>query len=463
MILINLILSSSCLANSNKSLREFFINSKNVYAVYPIDDYTTYVSVDIPGWGIGSGKLSVKFVKEFSNYINNKGWKIFKSENTKDIVTDKYSSRDVPYDLEKEIHSMDVGTDISPFSVPDIMQVDTITFSISQKNWGGGGPSRHVQALLIYHKEKQPWVYRLDPADSIRFDFNKPIYSGNVEKSNIKGLEFGLFDAFKGGSVNRGKGGSGANLYIYLTGYIKNKNCTPKYISSKRIAGVVTFYETHSPYDLFKKMSVFEPWYFGCENVSNPFVAFTKANSKDAHIVQGRTTEGVSYVASSSPLNSDLSSRTTVSRNNNFASQVALKTASSKNTVNLDDQSLTYTGVYNGTDIDGCSLVAVQINIFPEMQAAGKSNNPTEIKNFRICNGRIASSTDTPFEAPADGLNEYLPTVAREAQKMGAATGYFGGFNVRGRSMRSSDKCLVEIKIFKNGNMYDRLTMNGCI
>ncbi len=137
----------------------------------------------------------------------------------------------------------------------------------------------------------------------------------------------------------------------------------------------------------------------------------------------------------------------------NTAEEVAVETALSKGYISRDDESISHEGIYNGMR-GSCDLITVRATHRPDAFRYGR----TEILNYQVCNGRISESTgavQTDFGIP-EGIDEFARSVALQSEKNGSASGDYKGFKVLGRTVRSEDKCSVEVRIMWEGKLYSQ-------
>lgn len=140
--------------------------------------------------------------------------------------------------------------------------------------------------------------------------------------------------------------------------------------------------------------------------------------------------------------------------------RAALDAAAKQGSVTVDAGSRTYTAYYGGKDNSGCDLV----NVRKESGVGAPAQfRQTDMYNYRVCNGKVMETDNiTPPVAAPEGLREYAQTVGRNAQKYGTAQGSFSGYIVTASALRGQSQCAVEIKIFKDKQLYDVYTTDGC-
>lgn len=119
---------------------------------------------------------------------------------------------------------------------------------------------------------------------------------------------------------------------------------------------------------------------------------------------------------------------------------------------------LEYQGVYNGQAGQGCGRVSV-IKIFaPNVPKFTR----TDIYNYTVCGDLITEKTETMPEYVPKELDATARRVANMALRNGVAQASDSGFLIKGNSARGIDRCSVQMKLFKDGNLVSMKTINGC-
>lgn len=137
--------------------------------------------------------------------------------------------------------------------------------------------------------------------------------------------------------------------------------------------------------------------------------------------------------------------------------QLALDVAARKTNVLKVSGVQQYTGLYNGTDSNGCDLVTIEKNwdsTLPKPRI--------DTSNYRVCNGKISNISDTMVENAPKGIDPFIKLVAKVAQKKGSAEMDYQGYQLKAQALRDKDKCRVEVKILKGINLIEIREIDGC-
>ncbi len=197
-----------------------------------------------------------------------------------------------------------------------------------------------------------------------------------------------------------------------------------------------------------------------CKGGKNPFRFRALDNTFETYVADFTFTDEADKMITKgvSPLSKKKVAQSNTTRNTQevqFALDIAARRA---NSVKLNG-SQELTGIFNGTDAEGCSMVTIEKN----WDINNTKRPRLDTFNYRVCNGQVAIATETPLERPPKEIERVIASTARTAQRYGGRNeSEFMGYTVTATPLRDRDKCLVEVKILKGINLIERREVNGC-
>lgn len=448
------------------SLRELLVNSKNTLAVIPIDDYHTHVFPEITKIGFPAGFPTKEFTQELIAACDTK----FEIK-TIDPLTGKETWQ--PYDEKSNIYIRSVQDKLTKENITvfgsrciDKFEITTIWYEkFNSRIIRSSTYSFIVNSFIIKHSTKQPWVYKhgkVPPIEKVSF-----LPDGEIESLDPTAPKRGFFskllDLDRPGSIP---------VFLYIATLCKKENGKPRAVIYEKGFREVPI---SKGYEYMVSSMGGKEWYFACES-QHPFVVkgiyITKpagagvSTSFNSLFISNRGLEGIKFI----PLEENISSfssenQTTVEVEQKqagsppqdiqekLAVDVAFKKMNLYKVVGLQE----YVGLYNGQDDKGCNLVTII-----KQEDKKRKRAKEEMYNYRICNGIIVNSSETPFESLPSDIDIFIQKIAKVAQKFGTAEADYQGYLVKANALRDKDQCSVEIKIFKDINLMLYKIVNSC-
>lgn len=136
------------------------------------------------------------------------------------------------------------------------------------------------------------------------------------------------------------------------------------------------------------------------------------------------------------------------------ASDIALETAKNKSGVIKQIGGIAYLSKYNGKDKEGCDLVS----IIKTITAFSKK----EILNFKVCNGNAIPLGNTPPESIAKKVILKAKILAKSCKLYNIRSMDVDNYQLRCFPLNDYEKCLYEIRYFRDGRLIKTEQINAC-
>lgn len=484
------------LKSQGKSFREALTILPHIKAVYAVDDYYTQV---VPTRNTMTGFVHKEAYMELVAAGKAYGGVLEVGCRKRDPITDKWIRSWKPIEVKlypgKILDKGDVPKYIDPmtgkpdyFDFSDPVHVEFANFD-KHFRWRGlaavvdvyqdvsrtssGFRITRLKSFILKHDTPQPFVYKsefLPPKEQITEipPDGKLLQNARPFAENAKAGFLGVFAA---------KDYSWSDIFEYVSALCSNHNGKCKWVINKKIfqktgkyTGRLEEVEAMEAFKYWASPSRGHTWYMACQGdtrfvVRGTWVFNPRINSGHYEYIfmSNRGLEGLGYAPLAKKVGRETFQVSPVkephSRSEGIAQNLALAAASAKAPVTQTIGVQQYTGLYNGTDADGCALVSVVKRWDITMPA---DRGRTETYNFKVCNGKVVSLGETMPQSLPDEIVSALSGMSKTCQMYGRTQISLEGYQIHCRPLRDESKCKVEITVLRNGRLVEKRIYDGC-
>lgn len=428
--------------------RADLVAMKNIDSVWPIDQFHTAIF----------NKKTIqnkKFNKEFLAICQKYG-EIKVQASQKDDLTGQITTKWVPVKIELDKHWLNpaykyddpnTGKKQSfPAYREEIQYRLDGQFQTTKKFVKLGKHTANLRGMVFEHPYPQKFAYKVKGLNSADYKIIPP--EGNIDNYNpVPSLV-------------------GGDLFTYLMALAENHDGKYTWVVSN--PGGLTETDSFGAYNYIaqtQSASYTMEWFFICDGKTPFTVKCTRNGDKRELKMFHRLPTGLKYKRlTASQTAPTYTAPQPVAGNpaTGVEAKVAVASAMTGSDTTLrENPTDLYEAMYNGKGADGSAMVTVRKFFAPDgtdKKQLLESNDYRVINGqaFKIANGMIADSI-VPEE-----VERLIPGVAKDSQTKGSASAMYQDYLVVGQPLRDKNKCMVEVKIFKNNALVTARQINGC-